>query len=380
MTEKMILKNAKMVCRDEIVSGSISLHNGVIESIDAGYSGVNGARDLEGDYLLPGFVEMHTDNLEKHLSPRPGVIWPSALAALKAHDNQIVGAGITTVLDAVFVGEEHEASVRRALLQLSVEAIHRAAEAQILRAEHLLHLRCEISEAEMMNLFMSYSDSPYLRLVSLMDHTPGQRQFTDPAKYRQYYEKQGWSNDEYEEVAARLRNSRALYAQRNWAVVVEFCRQLGIVMASHDDTTCEHVEEAAEAGMAISEFPTRKEAAARARDLGLKVVVGAPNLVRGESHSGNVSARELAEEGILDALSSDYVPTSLILAVFTLHEKMDYPLPRAASLASANPAGMLGLHDRGEIAPGKRADLIWVRLVDGLPIIQAVWQKGRQVF
>lgn len=380
MAKETIIKNARLVLRDEVVRGSVSIKDGKVDDISPGGFSRNGALDLEGDYLIPGLVELHTDHLEKHLAPRPGVIWPHPLAALSAHDTQIIGSGITTVLDAVFVGEEHEAGTRRAMLELSVNALHEGRKKNILRADHLLHLRCEISESCLMDLFTAYMNSPCLRLVSLMDHTPGQRQFRDPAQYRRYYEKQGWSDDAFEEVAARLRESHDLYADKHWSQVSAICRERGLPLASHDDTTPDHVDRAADEGVAISEFPTTKEAAARAKDRGMGVIGGAPNLVRGSSHSGNVSARELASEGLLSSLSSDYVPMSLLQAVFFLHREMEYDLPRAVSLASSKPAEMVSLSDRGEISPGKRADMVHIRFGNGMPYVSTVWQRGRQVF
>ena len=380
MSRELILKNARLVLGEEIIHGSLAIRDGKIVDLGPGVVSANGALDFEGDYLLPGLVELHTDHLEKHLAPRPGVIWPNPLAALKAHDAQMISSGITTVLDAVFVGEEHDAGTRRALLELSVGAISQGRELDCLRADHLLHLRCEISEGCLMDLFRPHLDSPCLKLVSLMDHTPGQRQFSNPAQYRRYYEKQGWSDEDYEKMAARLMQSHLSHAERNWNEVTAMCRERGLPLASHDDTTAGHVDRAADDGMALSEFPTTREAAERARRRGLGIISGAPNLVRGGSHSGNVSARELAAEGLVDVLSSDYVPMSLMQAVFYLHREMNCDLPMAVGLASRNPARMVGLSDRGELAPEKRADLIRVGINDGEPHIISVWQRGGQVF
>ena len=261
-----------------------------------------------------------------------------------------------------------------------MEAISKGRELGCLRADHLLHLRCEISEGCLLELLLPHLDSPCLRLVSLMDHTPGQRQFSDPAQYRLYYEKQGWSDDAYEEMAARLVQSHLDHAERNWNQVVALCRERGLPLASHDDTTGDHVDRAAADGFSLSEFPTTRDAAERARQRGLGVISGAPNLVRGASHSGNVSARELAADDLVDVLSSDYVPMSLLQAVFYLHQNLDYSLPRAASLAGRNPARLVGLGDRGELAPDKRADFIRIARQNGDHHLVSVWRKGRQVF
>ena len=380
MNRELVIKNARLVLKDEVIDGSLLVREGKIADLGSGVVSANGALDMEGDYLLPGLVEVHTDHLEKHLAPRPGVIWPNPLAALKAHDAQMISAGVTTVLDSVFVGEEHDAGTRRALLELSVEALNKGRELDILRADHLLHLRCEISEGCLLDLFRPHLESPCLKLVSLMDHTPGQRQFRDPAQYRLYYEKQGWSDDAYEEMATQLRASHLAHAERNWNEVIGLCRERGLPLASHDDTTEEHVDRAAADGLTLSEFPTTKEAAKRANQRGLGVISGAPNLVRGASHSGNVSARELAQEGLVDVLSSDYVPMSLLQAVFYLHREMGYGLPRAVAMASANPAALVGLSGRGELAQDKRADLLRVSQRNGDQHLVSVWRGGAQVF
>jgi alpha-D-ribose 1-methylphosphonate 5-triphosphate diphosphatase len=166
---------------------------------------------------------------------------------------------------------------------------------------------------------------------------------------------------------------------RHRQTIVERSRKAGVPIASHDDTTAEHVAEAVEEGISISEFPTSREAAELARRNGMAVIMGAPNLVRGGSHSGNVSTEELSREGLVDALSSDYVPASLLHAVFILHRRRGLELPAAMNLVSRNPAHMVGLHDRGEIAVGKRADLIRVSLSDDVPVVRGVWRQGQRV-
>ena len=157
------------------------------------------------------------------------------------------------------------------------------------------------------------------------------------------------------------------------------CRERGLPVASHDDTLVEHVDEAKADGVNISEFPTTLAAARRAREHGLATVLGAPNVVRGKSHSGNVSASELAAEGLLSALSSDYVPASLMHAAFMLYDQGLLSLPEAIATVSATPASLVGLDDRGKIEEGLRADLTRVRLVDGVPVVRAVWSGGKRI-
>jgi alpha-D-ribose 1-methylphosphonate 5-triphosphate diphosphatase len=378
MSDKIVFTNCRTLLDGEVADANVAADDGIIQAIGAGAGGAAEV-DCGGDYLLPGLVELHTDNLEKHLEPRPGVMWPSSLAAVLAHDNQIAGAGITTVLDAICLGDYDSGGRRSAMLERSVDALRDARESGILRAEHLLHLRCELGDDSVADLFHRFADDGALRLVSVMDHTPGQRQWTDIERFRQYHRNKGWSDAELQaEVARRQANMRENSA-RHRQTIVERSRKAGVPIASHDDTTAEHVAEAVEEGISISEFPTSREAAELARRNGMAVIMGAPNLVRGGSHSGNVSTEELSREGLVDALSSDYVPASLLHAVFILHRRRGLELPAAMNLVSRNPAHMVGLHDRGEIAVGKRADLIRVSLSDDVPVVRGVWRQGQRV-
>ncbi|WP_316896376.1 alpha-D-ribose 1-methylphosphonate 5-triphosphate diphosphatase [Pseudodesulfovibrio indicus] len=371
----IVLKNAQLVLRDEVVTGSVRISGGTVVSVDSGPCNVTNAMDLGGDYLLPGFVELHTDNLEQELEPRPGVFWPDPIASVLAHDNTMAGAGITTVLDAVSLGEYHDGPSRSKIMDLSIQALNRARATGVLRADHRLHLRCEFSDPKVVDMLLPHIDDPALMLVSLMDHTPGQRQFTDTDKYRKYYKK-GWSDAEFAELSRRMVATQEACAADNRCRIIELCRERSLPMASHDDTTPEHVAQAVAEGIAISEFPTTLAAARLARRAGIRIVMGGPNLVRGASHSGNVSARELAGEGLLDVLSSDYVPGSLASGAFTLHRTLGVSLAEAVAKISLNPALAVGLTDRGEIAPGKRADLVRVREIEGVPAVLRTWSVG----
>ncbi|QGY39208.1 alpha-D-ribose 1-methylphosphonate 5-triphosphate diphosphatase [Pseudodesulfovibrio cashew] len=371
-----ILTNARVVLPGEILRGTVVVENGRITAVDSGNTAIPGAQDLDGDYLLPGFVELHTDNLEKELEPRPGVFWPDPVASVLAHDAQMAGAGITTVLDAVSLGEYHDGPKRSRIMDLSVKAIRKARTMGVLKADHRLHLRCEYSDPRVLEMLAPHVDDEALLLVSLMDHTPGQRQFTDPAQYRKFFAKHSWNDEEFEAVSRRLQAIREDCAGPNRAAIVALCRERNIPLASHDDTTGEHVAMARAEQVAISEFPTTLHAATEARKAGIAIVMGAPNVVRGGSHSGNVAAAELAEAGLLDILSSDYVPGSLLSGVFVLHRALGLPLSEAVSKVSRNPARAVGLDDRGAIAPGLRGDLLRVRVVQDVPAVIETWCAG----
>jgi alpha-D-ribose 1-methylphosphonate 5-triphosphate diphosphatase len=374
---ELVLANGMVVAGGEIVRGSVLARGGRIVSVDAGAHA--GGHDLEGDLLIPGLVELHTDNFERHLMPRPKVRWP-VLPALFGHDAEIAAAGITTVFDALGVGDIDPEAMRGRDMGPVLEAIEFAVERGLLRAEHRLHIRLELPAPNTHELFRPFQDHPRVGLISLMDHTPGQRQWEDIAQARTYYcGKKGWPDEKFDRSIAGARAMQEQHAVPSRRHFVAYARQRGIPLASHDDTRLEHVEQASAEGVAISEFPTRLEAAEAARARGMSIVMGAPNVVRGGSHSGNVAAVELARRGLLDSLSSDYVPASLLMAAFRLVRDAGFSIPQALATVSLNPARAAGLEDRGAIAPGLRADLVQVRMVAEQPLVRAVWREGRRV-
>lgn len=376
----MLIRNARIVTRDEEFIGVVHIENGIITDVAPGTTSVPEADDWQGDYLLPGFVELHTDNLEKHLAPRPGVMW-NVDAAFVIHDAQIAAAGITTVFDSLAIGSRTDAGLRGSQIHRdAVSALDRLAAHKFLRAEHYLHLRCEVGTEDVIDLFDELGRHRLVGLASVMDHTPGQRQWRDPAKWRQYQERNGkWSDEKMEAALIELSELQTRYADAHRRRIVNRCRELGLSMASHDDTLAEHVEEALRDGIGISEFPTTMVAARTARQHGLVTVMGAPNVVRGGSHSGNVSALELAMEGLLDILSSDYVPSSLMMAAFQLVRDAGWPLPRAIATVSIAPAKAVGLDDRGAIEIGLRADMVRVGFIDAFPVPRATYVCGMRV-
>jgi alpha-D-ribose 1-methylphosphonate 5-triphosphate diphosphatase len=378
-TGVLVLSNAGLVLREECVSGSIHVEAGRIVDIDAGRAPVRGAVDCQGDWIVPGLVELHTDVLERHAFPRPGVKWP-AEAAVVAYDAQLAAAGITTSFDSLALGYVFDSGQRPRDPRPLAEAIRTTQGQGMLRAEHSLHVRCELGTAELLGDFEPFADDPMVRLVSLMDHTPGQRQFVSVDRYRQYYQgKYGLSDAQMAALIDSRQADQQTYAARNRAEITRRCQERGLTLVSHDDATVAHVEEAAKVGTVIAEFPTTLEAARAARAYGLAILAGAPNIVCGGSHSGNIAAAELAGEGLLDILSSDYVPASLLHAAVLLHTRVGWSLPAALATVTATPAERAGLQDRGVLAPGHRADLVQVRLVDGLPVVRAVWRQGRRV-
>jgi len=376
----MLISNARVVTRDEVFTGTVRVEDGVIRDVERGATSARDAEDWDGDYLLPGLIELHTDNLEKHLAPRPGVEWNTD-AAFVIHDAQVAAAGITTVFDALAIGTRWSVGVRGRDMQTKcADSLLRLATRQLLRAEHFLHLRCEVATADVVEVFESLCGHPLLRLASVMDHTPGQRQWHDREQWRRFQERNGKMSDERVASAlVELTVEQERYADAHRHEIVSRCKTLGIPLASHDDTLIEHVEQAKAEGIVLAEFPTTRIAAEAAREHGIATIMGAPNVVRGGSHSGNVSALELARADLLDILSSDYVPSSLLTAVFDLVEKAGWSLPRAMSTVSAEPARTAGLSDRGAIEAGLRADFVRVTMLGALPVPRATYRGGVRI-
>ncbi|MGI9450591.1 MAG: alpha-D-ribose 1-methylphosphonate 5-triphosphate diphosphatase, partial [Geminicoccaceae bacterium] len=305
--DETVLTNARIVLADEVVKGSVRLTYGEITDIEMRpASGV----DLDGDYLIPGLIDLHTDNLERHYQPRSDVFWHPVNAVI-AHDAQVIGSGITTVFDSLTVGVER----RQEMLAPLCEALTIADSQSMVKADHRLHLRCEVNHPHIMQAIEGYLDHALLSMMSLMDHVPGDRQDPDVESWRRFYLKQfDMDHEAVDRFQAEVLQNAKTFSPHHRRKLGEIASAKGIPLASHDDASHAHVEEAADLAAVITEFPTTKVAASRARELGLKVLMGSPNLIRGKSHGGNVAAGELAKNDLLDILSSDYIPSSMLPA------------------------------------------------------------------
>jgi alpha-D-ribose 1-methylphosphonate 5-triphosphate diphosphatase len=376
-----VLSNARLVLADRTIeSGWLAVVGDTIVEIGDGKPPETG-HDLDGDLLMPGLVELHTDHLEAHYAPRPKVHW-DPVAAVVSFDGQLATSGITTVLDSLRVWSEEGAEEVDGEAMTLAHAIAKARATGLLRVDHFLHLRCEVPMPSVVAEAIELIDRPDVRLVSLMDHTPGQRQFRDESKLRDYYrgKKGGLTDAQLDTLFAKRIEHQANHASDNYRRLVELAGLHGTPLASHDDTTLEHVEQAIHDRVAIAEFPTTVEAAAALHEGGVRVLMGAPNLVRGGSHAGNVATADLAKAGLLDVLSSDYMPASLLIAALRLPEAVpSVTLAAAVRMVSKTPAEAVGLDDRGEIAVGKRADLIRVRVASDVPVVRTAWRCGMRV-
>lgn len=380
MTGSTILANAMLVLPDGTISGSLQIEDGRITRIDTGTSIPAGATDCEGDLILPGLIELHTDNLERHIQPRPRVNWPHAPAII-AHDAELAGVGVTTVFDALRVGSVvsvESANYGEYARQLADEILDLRARGA-LRISHFLHLRAEVCSETLIDELAKFGPGDNAGIISLMDHTPGQRQFTDISQLRKYVMgKHGLSEDQFLEHISRLQDLSARIGKKHEAAVVEAAHRFGAVLASHDDSTEAQVAVSAGHGVHFAEFPTTREAAEANLARGIKVMMGAPNLVRGGSHSGNVATRDLAQLDLLDILSSDYVPSSLLTGAMMLGDLWGN-LSRGIATVTSAPANAVGFTDRGQLAVGKRGDVIRVHRAQELIALRGTWVCGHRV-
>lgn len=379
MTAEIILTNALLVLPEEVLHGTLVLRDGRIHEVQPGRSHAPGAEDLGGDHLIPGVIDVHTDNLERQVQPRATARWPSRSAML-AHDSQTAAAGVTTVLDALCLGDLGFDTGRTQTFREGVQDLDALADTGLLRSEHFLHLRCELPAQDMPELVESVADHPRVRMVSLMDHSPGVGQYRDLARYRTMrIRQQQLTAEQVDRRIAELLEQRARLRepQRRW--LIDRVAHRNLPLASHDDATEEEVQANAADGIRISEFPVSMEAAQAAKRLGLEVIAGAPNIVRGGSHSGNVAAAELVRAGAVDVLASDYVPPAMVEAAWLSVGEGNITLPQAIAMITDRPARMVGLNDRGRIEAGLRADLVQIRPFEGHAVVRRVWRAGERV-
>jgi alpha-D-ribose 1-methylphosphonate 5-triphosphate diphosphatase len=376
-----VLGNARVVLADRVIErGWISFADGCVAGYGEGEAPA-GSEDTGGDLVMPGLIELHTDHLEAHYVPRPKVFW-DPIAAVVSYDGQLATSGITTVLDSLRVWREDGAEEVDGRAGLLAEAITSARDANLLRADHFLHLRCEIPMPSVVEEARELVGRPDVRLMSLMDHTPGQRQFRDEGKLRDYYRGKGGgkTDAELDTMFERRLTYQKMHAAANMREIVALAHLHEIPLASHDDTTDENVTDAVRDRVSVAEFPTTMEAARGLHAAGIGILMGAPNVVRGGSHSGNIAAVDLAREGLLDILSSDYIPSSLLIAALQLPQRVPaIDLASAVRTVTKTPAEAVGLADRGEITVGKRADLIRVHVARDIPVVRSVWREGHRV-
>lgn len=371
--------NAKIITGDEVITGTIQFDDQAIKDIQPGNSQIPSAIDCQGDYIAPGLVELHTDNLEGHLQPRPSVHYPHN-AAVIAHDRELASTGITTVFDALRIGSmtPKESQYQRYARECAHEILQNQAKGH-LKISHYLHIRSEVCSETLLDEMAEFSTDDRIGIVSLMDHTPGQRQFRDISQMEAYLQgKYGMNREQMDAHFNALYELQSRLGETHKKATVDFARAMNATLASHDDTTTEDVLSSKINNVTLAEFPTTVEAAAACKEHGIPIMMGAPNLVRGSSHSGNVSAMELVRMNLMDIISSDYIPSALLYSAVKVGMELD-DLAKGIATATRAPALAAGLTDRGELKTGLRADIIRFSLAADTPLLQSVWCQGERV-
>lgn len=377
---RFLLANATIVLPDRVVEeGWVVIDRDRIGSIGYGAYPQTPTMphfDLDGAYLFPGLVDLHCDAIEKLVQPRPGVEIEAGIA-LHAADRLLLGCGVTCQLHALSL-DDAEFGVRSD--RFMHDFLHRLSMDRHCGARHLVHARVEVSSQRGLEALQTMLGHPFLRLISIMDHSPGQGQYANEQMFRAYVaQTSGRSDAEIDEILVRKRAAQADIPRRI-RQVVELAARHNLPVASHDDDTPAKVAQWVEYGLRIAEFPTTMEAAQAAHAAGMAVGMGAPNVLRGKSSGGNLSAITAIEAGAVDWLCADYYPASLLPVIFRLVDRGTLDLPAAVALISHNPARAAGLdHLIGSIRPGLLADLIVVQRVPD-PVVHHVFVGGRLVY
>ena len=376
----MVIENASVVTPEEVLeSASIKIIDGVIAEISTGHlNGCSKRLDAEGMYVLPGFIDLHSDAIEKEIEPRTSACFPVNMAIFEM-DKKLAGSGITTMYHSLSFDPRKDAIRESATAAGIIREVNRLA--PVLGVRTKVHARFEISNARAIPYLEQLLDEGGIHLFSLTDHTPGQGQYKDLAAYRKRTSQALGLDDAAaaEVIDSKRRKAVSLRTDYIWQLV-DRCRSLGIPVASHDDDTREKLDVVDEMGIRITEFPINMDTAASASERGMHICYGSPNVVRGVSTGGNLNAREAIMAGYGDILCSDYAPASLVHAIFAI-ERMGIPLHKAANMASLNPAVAAGISgDTGSLETGKSADLVVVDPAGEVPRILKTLVEGREVY
>jgi alpha-D-ribose 1-methylphosphonate 5-triphosphate diphosphatase len=361
----LILSNASILTPAGIVEGSIVCEDGLVASVGGDQRG----HDLPGALVVPGLIDLHNDGLEAEVNPRPGTGLPIEFA-LQNFDRRAAGAGITLALHAITFADMSPKGREVSRASDYAQAIRRLQPDETI-AEHGVLFRADVWQPHGLDLLFERAREWPLPVATLNDHTPGQGQYRDVTFFRNWLveragDDEAKANARIAELMGRASEHPEL-ADETFRRMAEAVRDGGLLLGSHDDDTAERCEMMHSLGATIAEFPVTIEAAQRARELGMTIVAGAPNVVRGGSHNDNVSAAGLVRAGLCDVLVADYHAPSLLLAVQRLVEEHSLPMDRAFALITTNPARAIRRDDLGSLEPGRRATMTVLRVANGGP-------------
>ncbi len=380
----MWLTDLKIVLPDRVLErGSVNIEDGVISRIVEGDMRGRGL-SLAGLTLVPGAIDLHGDMLERDIEPRPNAFFPVEVALYEL-DKRMAGAGITTAYAAVgFSWHQNDLRTQEKATEI-IRAIHN--NHHQLMIDFRVHARFEIANGDTAPILEGLLQEDMVDLVSLMDHTPGQGQYSDIGRYVDFMvqwldiPREMLESSARERMEARIQSN--VEVPRDWEDANEVCRlaqEFGIPLASHDDDKPAKIDRMVSMGVTISEFPVTMEAATYARDQGIHIIMGAPNAYRGESNTGNLSALKAIKAGVVDILATDYYPAAMLQVAFKIARNGIMPLHESMKLVTANPASAVGLKDRGRIEAGLNADLVLVEEGGDYPRIRATLRQGHPIY
>ncbi len=375
------LVNGTVVTPFGVLDGvSVVVEEGRITAITGRNPGAVRRIDALGLLVLPGFVDLHSDALEGEIQPRPGGRFPVDMALVEL-DKRLASCGVTTMYHSLSFSTTDKNPLRKADTARSIVLdIHRMAPS--LRVRNRVHARFEMIDAECAPVLEGLIRDDRVHLFSLMDHTPGQGQFASMEHFKAYYGTvDQMTAEELDHLAARRIEARSRLDLQMIERMTRLCRDRGVPMASHDDDSAAKVRWVSDLGVGLCEFPVNAEAARSAHDSGLHVLMGAPNVLRGESLTGNLSGREAVRHGWCDIIGSDYSPASILHALFALHRGGLGPLHELVNRVSLNPARAMGMdREIGAVEIGRRADLLLVDPGGAVPRILRTFVDGEVVF
>ncbi|BCO10406.1 alpha-D-ribose 1-methylphosphonate 5-triphosphate diphosphatase [Desulfolithobacter dissulfuricans] len=373
-----ILRSTRVLVEKTVTPTDIVLVGGRIREIAAHGSFMGETIDLGSLLVLPGLVDLHSDAVEKEIEPRPGATFPIR-ASLVELDKKLAMAGITTMFHAVAFNDESITSSRGTEMAAAIIRETGEANQNLLGVDNFIHARFEITSFSSAPVIRELIAKGHVHMLSIMDHTPGQGQFKSIETWKRFHLPTYDLSESRAEAIIRKKLADQELAYNRVRSLLEFGHRHGLVLLSHDDDRPRKIDLIREMGITVSEFPLDVDVAVYAREQGMTTGMGAPNVVRGKSQSGNISARELIREECCDFLCSDYHPSSLLQAAFVLHREMDLDLAAAMAMVSSFPADIAGLTDRGRIAPGLLADLTVVDDRD-VPRVVATFKTGEMIY